>query len=78
MNPRVEVSKGENLQMLELRFDVLALPCTPVTTPPVEVPWVEEIAGVRMERYFHWQRLACRVTMTSHPVLALPGAPGSR
>jgi len=55
------------------RYDVLALPCTPVTAPPVEVRWVEEIAGVRMERYFHWQRLACRVTMTSHPVLALPG-----
>jgi amidase len=55
-------------------YDVLALPCTPVTAPPIEVPWVREIAGVEMERYFHWQRLACRVTMTSHPVLALPGA----
>jgi amidase len=60
-------------ELLE-RFDVLALPCTPVTAPPVEVPWVAEIAGVPMERYFHWQRLACRVTATSHPALALPGA----
>jgi amidase len=54
--------------------DVLALPATPVTAPPTEVPWVAEIAGTSMERYFDWQRVACRVTMTSHPVLALPGA----
>jgi amidase len=60
-------------QLLE-RYDVLAFPATPVTAPPIDVPWVAEIAGVRMERYFHWQRVACRVTMTSHPVLALPGA----
>jgi amidase len=60
-------------QLLE-RFDVLAFPGTPVTAPPIEVPWVQEIAGVRMERYFEWQRVACRLTMTSHPVLALPGA----
>jgi amidase len=56
------------------RYDVIALPATPVTAPPIDVPWVAEIAGVRMKRYFEWQRLACRVTMTSHPVLALPSA----
>jgi amidase len=56
------------------RYDVLALPATPVTAPPIDVPWVAEIDGVRMERYFHWQRVACRVTVMSHPVLALPGA----
>jgi amidase len=60
-------------RMLE-RYDLLALPATPVTAPPVEVPWVAEIAGVRMERYFHWQRAACRVTVMSHPALALPAA----
>ena len=56
------------------RHDVLATPATPVTAPPAEVPWVREVAGVPMERYFDWQRVACRVTATSHPVLALPGA----
>jgi amidase len=56
------------------RHDVLATPATPVTAPPVEVPWVREVAGVPMERYFDWQRVACRVTATSHPVLAVPGA----
>jgi amidase len=55
-------------------YDVIAFPGTPVTAPPIEVPWVAEIDGVRMERYFHWQRVACRLTMTSHPVLAVPGA----
>jgi amidase len=56
------------------RYDLLALPATPVTAPPVDVPWVAEIAGVRMERYFHWQRVACRVTVMSHPTLVVPAA----
>jgi len=56
------------------RYDLLARPATPVTAPSIDVPWVAEIAGVRMERYFHWQRLACRVAVTSHPALVLPAA----
>ena len=56
------------------RYDVLAFPGAPVLPPPVEVPWVEEIAGERLDRYFHWQRAACRLTVMAHPVLALPAA----
>jgi amidase len=56
------------------RHDVLAFPGAPVTAPPVEVPWVREIAGERLDRYFHWQRTACRLTVMAHPVLALPAA----
>jgi amidase len=56
------------------RYDVLAFPGAPVTAPPVEVPWVAEIAGERLDRYFHWQRAACRLTVMAHPVLALPAA----
>lgn len=55
-------------------FDAFICPATPVFAPPVEQPWVDEIDGVRFDRYFHWQRLACRLTVTAHPVLALPAA----
>ncbi len=53
-------------------FDLFITPTTPVTAPPAEVEWVNEIDGTVFERYFLWQRLACRITMTGHPVLATP------
>jgi amidase len=53
-------------------YDVLALPATPVAAPPIEDEWVHEIDGVPLDRYFLWQRLACRVTVTAHPALSVP------
>ncbi len=55
------------------RYDLLAAPVAPVVPPPVEVPWVAEVAGVRFERYFEWQRCATRIVATAHPALSLPG-----
>ncbi len=54
-------------------YDLFITPATPVTAPPVEVEWVSEIDGTVFDRYFKWQRLACRLTMTGHPILAMPG-----
>ncbi len=54
-------------------YDAFVTPATPVSAPPAEVEWVREIDGVNFERYFLWQRLACRITMTAHPVLVTPG-----
>jgi amidase len=54
-------------------YDVFITPATPVTAPPAEVEWVSEIDGVTFERYFMWQRMACRLTMTCHPILVTPG-----
>jgi amidase len=54
-------------------YDVFITPATPVTAPPAEVEWVDEIDGVRLDRYFKWQRMACRLTMTCHPILVTPG-----
>ncbi|MBK0418786.1 amidase [Leucobacter sp. CSA1] len=53
-------------------FDGFVCPATPVVAPPAEVLWVDEVDGVEFSRYFEWQRLACRLTMTGHPVLAMP------
>lgn len=52
--------------------DAIVYPAAPVPAPPAEVEWVREIDGVHLERYFLWQRAACRLTVTGHPVLAAP------
>ncbi|HWI73497.1 MAG TPA: amidase family protein [Baekduia sp.] len=54
-------------------YDVLALPATPVVSVPAESEWPRAIAGTELDRYFLWQRLACRVTVTAHPALSVPG-----
>ncbi|OMQ15941.1 amidase [Modestobacter sp. VKM Ac-2676] len=51
------------------RHDVLILPATPVAPPPAEVEWVAEVEGHRFDRYFTWQMLANRLTLTAHPVV---------
>ncbi|WP_159502466.1 amidase [Microbacterium sp. 18062] len=54
------------------QVDAVVYPATPVAAPPAAVEWVDEVDGVRFERYFLWQRAACRLTVTGHPVLATP------
>jgi amidase len=51
------------------RHDVLVLPATPVVAPPADVEWVDEVDGHRFDRYFTWQMLANRLTLTAHPVV---------
>lgn len=53
-------------------FDLLALPATPVPAPPAEVEWVGEVDGTTFDRYFRWQMLANRITVTAHPALVTP------
>jgi amidase len=53
-------------------LDGVVYPATPVPAPPAEVEWVAEIDGTTFDRYFLWQRAACRLTVTGHPVLATP------
>ncbi len=54
-------------------FDVFVTPATPVTAPSIEKEWVNEIDGTVFDRYFQWQRMSNRITMTSHPALITPG-----
>ncbi|WP_320668974.1 amidase [Patulibacter defluvii] len=53
--------------------DVIALPTTPLIALPADETWPREVAGVAFDRYFLWQRLACRVTVTAHPAASVPG-----
>ena len=52
--------------------DAIVYPGAPVPAPLAELEWVHEIDGTRFDRYFEWQRTACRLTVTGHPVLATP------
>lgn len=54
-------------------FDLLVAPATPVSAPPAEVEWVDEVDDVLYDRYFRWQMLANRFTVTAHPILVTPG-----
>jgi amidase len=67
---RTDVFRRTNALLQE--FDVLALPATPVVSVPAESTWPREVAGTTFGRYFEWQRLSCRVTVTAHPALSVP------
>jgi amidase len=54
-------------------YDVLALPATPLVSVPAATAFPTKIADTHLDRYFEWQRLACRVTVTAHPSLSVPG-----
>ncbi|MDT5029602.1 MAG: amidase [Micromonosporaceae bacterium] len=54
-------------------YDVLALPATPLVSVPAATAFPTKIDGTHLDRYFEWQRLACRVTVTAHPSLSVPG-----
>ncbi|MDN3310177.1 amidase [Microbacterium oryzae] len=53
-------------------FDAFVCPGAPVVAPPADWKWVPRIEDETFDRYFLWQRLACRLTVTEHPVLAMP------
>jgi len=53
-------------------YDALALPASLVPPFPVEVEWVEEIAGVRLATYLDWMRACTRISVTAHPALSVP------
>ena len=54
------------------RFDVLAAPAAQVAPFPAEVEYPTEVAGVEMPHYLGWMRACSRITVSSHPVAAVP------
>jgi amidase len=54
------------------RFDVLAAPSAQVVPFPAELEYPREVAGVAMPHYLGWMRACSRITVTSHPVAAVP------
>ena len=54
------------------RYDVLAAPVTQVPPFSVDDEFPRSIAGVEMGSYLEWFRSCSRITVTSHPAVAVP------
>ena len=54
------------------RYDALAAPVTQVPPFSVDDEYPREIAGVAMGSYLEWMRSCSRITVTSHPAVAVP------
>lgn len=48
------------------------LPVTQVVPFPVELEWVREINGVRMETYIDWMATCYAITLTGLPAISVP------
>jgi len=53
-------------------YDVLATPVNQMPPFDVDQPFVQEIAGVKMESYIDWMRSCYTITATTHPALSVP------
>ena len=54
------------------RFDALAAPSAQVAPFPAELEYPTEVAGVEMPHYLGWMRACSRITVSAHPVAAVP------
>jgi amidase len=54
------------------RFDLLAAPSAQVAPFPVEDEYPTKIAGVKMPHYLGWMRVCSRLTVSAHPIAAVP------
>jgi amidase len=54
------------------RYDFLLLPVSQVVPFPVELEWVHEIDGVKMETYIDWMKSCSFITLTGHPAMSVP------
>lgn len=69
------VAKSEvftTIAYLMQRFDVLAAPSAQVAPFPIEQEYPTEVAGVTMPHYLAWMRACSRITVSAHPVAAVP------
>ncbi len=54
------------------RLDLLVAPSAQVAPFPVEDEYPAEVAGVTMPHYLGWMRVCSRLTVSSHPIAAVP------
>ena len=54
------------------RCEFLVLPVSQVAPFPVEVDWVKEINGSRMETYIDWMATCYAITVTGLPAISIP------
>lgn len=54
------------------RYEFLVLPVSQVAPFPVELDWVREINGVKMESYIDWMATCYAITLTGLPAISVP------
>ena len=54
------------------RYEFLVLPVSQVAPFPVEIDWVKEINGIRMETYIDWMATCYAITLTELPAISVP------
>ena len=54
------------------KYDALVTPVNQVPPFDIEQPFVNEIAGVKMDSYIDWMRSCYYITATTHPALSVP------
>jgi amidase len=54
------------------QFDLLVAPAAQVAPFDVELEYPTEVAGVAMPHYLGWMRVCSRITVSAHPVAAVP------
>jgi len=60
------------LERFFLDVDVLICPCSTVPPFPVGQNWPTEVDGAPMANYMHWGAMTTTLSVTGHPVVALP------
>ncbi|MBK4736858.1 amidase [Noviherbaspirillum pedocola] len=53
-------------------FDAIVAPVNQVPPFDIDQPYVDEIAGVKMENYIDWMRSCYLVSVTTHPAMSVP------
>ncbi len=54
------------------RFDLVIAPAAQVVPFAVELEYPSQVAGVAMPHYLGWMRVCSRITVSAHPVVAVP------
>jgi amidase len=54
------------------RFDVMVAPAAQVVPFAVDLEYPAQVAGVAMPHYLGWMRVCSRITVSAHPVVAIP------
>jgi amidase len=72
---RAEVKRTELFQRVRVfleRYEFLILPVSQVAPFPVELDWVHEINGTKMETYIDWMASCYAITLTGLPAISVP------
>jgi amidase len=54
------------------RYEFLVLPVSQVAPFPIDVKWIDEINGVRMNTYIDWMATCYVITLTGLPAISVP------